>query len=59
MKRGDEVYLQHILAAIAKVERYIAGVDEARFANESLIQDGVIRQIEIIGEAAEQLTTGP
>lgn len=56
MKRGDAIYLQHILDAITKVERYITDVDEATFAKESLVQDGVIRQIEIIGEAAKHLT---
>lgn len=36
MKRRDEVYLQHILDAIAKVDRYIAGIDEAAFTSETL-----------------------
>jgi uncharacterized protein with HEPN domain len=56
IKRGDAIYLQHNLDAITKVEQYLAGVDESMFAEQTLIQDGVIRQIEIIGEAAKQLT---
>ncbi|MEI6510360.1 MAG: HepT-like ribonuclease domain-containing protein [bacterium] len=31
-------------------------VDEASFFNASLVQDGVIRQIEVIGEAAKRLS---
>jgi len=56
MKRDESVYLQHILDAIQKIETYLRGVDEATFAAQSLVQDGVIRQIEIIGEAVRHLS---
>ena len=55
MKRDETVYLRHILDAISKVELYLHGVDETTFARVSLIQDGVIRQIEIVGEATRRL----
>jgi uncharacterized protein with HEPN domain len=48
MKRDDTVYLRHILDAIARVETYLQGKDEAIFKQDTLLQDGVIRQIEII-----------
>jgi uncharacterized protein with HEPN domain len=56
MKRDDSVYLQHILDAILKVESYLQNVDEAAFFANSLVQDGVIRQIEIIGEATKRIS---
>jgi len=56
MKRDDTVYLQHILDAILKVESYLLNVDEAAFLTNSLTQDGVIRQLEIIGEATKRLS---
>jgi len=56
MRPDETVYLRHILDAIAKVELYLQGVDEAAFRQASLIQDGVIRQIEIIGEATRRLS---
>ena len=56
MKRDETVYLRHILDAIGKVETYLVGVDEPAFKHSSLIQDGVIRQIEIIGEATRRLS---
>jgi uncharacterized protein with HEPN domain len=56
MKRDDTVYLQHILDAIAKTQSYLLDIDEASFLANSLVQDGVIRQIEIIGEAARHLS---
>jgi uncharacterized protein with HEPN domain len=49
MKSDDTVYLRHILDAIAKIGTYLQGVDEAAFRKGTLVQDGVIRQIEIIG----------
>src|SRR5882762_2990711 len=46
----------HILDAIAKAEEYLQGLDEAAFSRNTLVQDGVIRQIEIIGEATKRLS---
>lgn len=57
MKRDESVYLQYILDAIAKAEAYLQGIDEATFGQDTLIQDGVIRQIEIIGEATRRLSS--
>lgn len=56
MKRDNSVYLRHILDAIAKVEKYLQGKDEMDFNGDTLLQDGVIRQIEIIGEATKQIS---
>ncbi len=57
MKDNDSVYVQHILDAITRIEEYLSGVDEESFHKNHLIQDGVIRQIEIIGEATKRLST--
>ncbi|MDR2239870.1 MAG: DUF86 domain-containing protein [Zoogloeaceae bacterium] len=48
-------YLDHILQAIERIGRYTAGISEAGFLNSELIQDAVIRNIEIIGEAANNI----
>ncbi len=42
-----------MLDAIARIEEYLNGVSEAQFHEKYLIQDGVIRQLEIIGEAVK------
>jgi len=55
-KRDDSVYLRHLLHAVSKIETYLRDVDEERFLRESLIQDGVIRQLEIFGEAVKNLS---
>jgi uncharacterized protein with HEPN domain len=48
-------YLGHILKAIERIERYTAELDEVGFLNSELVQDAVIRNIEIIGEAANNV----
>jgi uncharacterized protein with HEPN domain len=54
--RDDRLYLQHILDAISAIESYLDGVDENTFQASSLLQDGVIRQIQIVGEAAKRIS---
>lgn len=53
--KGDQVYLKHILDAIEKIESYVA-VGRDVFVSASHWQDAVIRQLEIIGEAAKRLS---
>jgi uncharacterized protein with HEPN domain len=48
-------YLGHILAAIERIERHTSDVDELGFLKSELIQDAVIRNIEIIGEASNNI----
>ena len=57
MKLDESVYIQHILDAITRIQEYLQGIEEDTFRQNYLIQDGVIRQIEIIGEAAKHLST--
>src|SRR6185369_4699200 len=56
MKRDESVYLRHILDAIIKVDEYLLGSTEDSFYANSLLQDAVIRQLEIIGEATKRLS---
>lgn len=48
-------YLGHILEAIERIERYVSGLDESAFLSTNLVQDAVIRNIEIIGEASNNI----
>jgi uncharacterized protein with HEPN domain len=56
MKRDDRVYLRHILEAIEQIQEYTKGMDDAQFLNSRLVQDGVVRQLEIVGEATKNLS---
>ena len=53
--REDKVFLNHIRDAIERIESYTAKGKEA-FYRESMIQDAVIRNLEIIGEAVKNLS---
>ena len=48
-------YLGHILQAIERIGRYTKDMDEAGFLNSELVQDAVLRNIEILGEAANNI----
>lgn len=56
MEKDDSVYQQHILDAIDTIEEYLKGVNEVKFKATRLLQDGAIRQIEIIGEAVRHIS---
>src|SRR5687767_14732249 len=55
--RDDGVFLIHIREAIERIQLYLDEVDESSFLPNQLLQDGVIRQLEIIGEAAKRLSS--
>jgi uncharacterized protein with HEPN domain len=48
------VYFVHILEAIEKIERYTAQGSDA-FFGQDMAQDAVLRNLEIIGEAAKRI----
>ncbi len=53
-KKDHRVYLEDMLSAINRVEEYRKG-GRKRFLEEGLLQDGIIRQVSIVGEAATKL----
>ena len=48
-------HIRHIGAAIGRIEAYVQGLDLAAFIENTLVQDAVIRNFEIIGEAANRI----
>jgi uncharacterized protein with HEPN domain len=54
--RDDGVFVSHIRDAIRRISSYLQDVSEAQFMSTPLIQDAVIRQIQIVGEAAKKLS---
>jgi uncharacterized protein with HEPN domain len=55
-KIGDKQRLGHILDAITEIESYIANADLPSFFANSMMRFAPIKQIEIIGEAANYIT---
>jgi uncharacterized protein with HEPN domain len=55
MPRDYKVYLDDILQAIAKVREYTAGFSREDLAGDAKTSDAVIRNLEVIGEAAKAI----
>jgi uncharacterized protein with HEPN domain len=52
--KDPRVYLARILECIEKIERFTADGRE-RFFRDAMVQDAVLRNFEVIGEAAKRL----
>ncbi len=50
--RGWRVRIEDILEAISRVERYTAGMDLEAFRADEKTVDAVVRNLEVVGEAA-------
>lgn len=48
-------YLDHIVEAAGRIRRFTEDMTELAFLGNELVQDGVIRNIEVIGEAARNV----
>ncbi|MBI5221030.1 MAG: DUF86 domain-containing protein [Candidatus Liptonbacteria bacterium] len=55
-KRGYRLYLVDIKTALENVEQYTAGLPMADFIGDQKTVDAVVRNLEIMGEAAANLT---
>jgi len=53
--KNDSVYLEHILDSIKWIESYISDISREHFLANHLVQDAIIRQVEIIGEASKKI----
>ena len=50
------VYFDDILDAIAQIHLYVRGMSQEEFTKDRKTQDAVVRNLEIIGEAAAKLS---
>lgn len=55
-KLGDKQRLIHILESIEEIEKYTAGENLENFMQNSMMKFASVKQIEIIGEAANHIT---
>jgi uncharacterized protein with HEPN domain len=55
MKRDYKLYLNDIKDSIKQIEEYLRGVSEENFKRNRLLQDAVIRRLEIMGEASRNI----
>ncbi len=53
---GDKARLQHILESIIEIESYLIDTDFSGFSENSMMKFACIKQLEIIGEAANHIS---
>ena len=56
MKKDPKIFLHHILESIGKIEAHLDGYSEEQFSKDTKTQDATVRRLEIIGEAAKNLS---
>ena len=54
-KRKAILLIRDMLECIGKIERYTAGMDYGFFSTNDLVLDAVVRNLQIIGEAARRI----
>lgn len=54
-KRDFKLFLKDMLEGIQKITKYTKGKSYEEFINDELLVDGVIRNLEILGEAAKNI----
>jgi len=57
-KRSDLIFVEHILDSIKDIEDSIRNLSKGKFVESKDLKDATIRRIEIIGEAAKNITEG-
>ncbi|MFX0001794.1 MAG: DUF86 domain-containing protein [Candidatus Hodarchaeota archaeon] len=56
MTKRDIVYVKHIRDAIELILKYTEELNKSSFSSKKMVQDAVIREIEIIGEASKNIS---
>ncbi len=54
--KDDIAYIDHILLSISKILEYTKDFNQDDFKDNEMVQDAVIRNIEIIGEATKKVS---
>ncbi len=52
----EEVYIRHILEAARRIQEYSEDIAYEDFINDPEKQDAIVRRLEVIGEAAKNLS---
>jgi uncharacterized protein with HEPN domain len=54
--KDNTLYLIHIFECIERIEKYVFGLDQEQFFNDSLIQDAVLRNLQVMSESTQRLS---
>lgn len=56
MEKDNSIYLEHITRSISAILEYTDDLSETDFASNRLVQDAVLRQFQVMGEATKRLS---
>ncbi len=54
--KDDKLYLIHISECIERIESYVSKTDKDTFIDSTLIQDAVVRNLQILAESIQRLS---
>jgi uncharacterized protein with HEPN domain len=54
--KDERLYLIHIKECIERIESYIGNADKRKFLNSTLLQDAVIRNLQVLAESTQRLS---
>lgn len=54
-KRSPQLYLEDIITSIFKIEAYTKDLSFEDFINNQMVVDAVVRNLEVVGEAARNI----
>jgi uncharacterized protein with HEPN domain len=55
--KNDKLYLIHMSECIQKIETYTAKMDKDDFMTSGLVQDAVLRNLQILSESSQRIST--
>ena len=54
--KDDSLYIIHIREGIEKIEQYVDGLELKQFLDSPLIQDAVLRNLQVLSESTQRLS---
>jgi uncharacterized protein with HEPN domain len=54
--KDNRLYLIHISECIERIESYVVGRDKQQFLDSTLIQDAIIRNLQVLAESTQRLS---
>ena len=54
--KDDKLYRLHIIESIEKIEKYTDGITRADFLNSTLLQDAILRNLQVLAESTQRLS---
>jgi len=55
MKRDYKLFINDIKESVKQIEEYLKGISKEQFIENRMLQDAIVRRLEIIGEASKNI----